>query len=506
LRRALALALTAFSITSALAIAASAKPPAVRSAGDDITVIAVIDSGITPYHWDFLASRMPQNSDDDRRNDVPLHRAPHEWLAGFPAPSSFAGYDSLDLALEEKQPTAQPDALKQKDAKEWAKVETSTPSSVNLYWMPGTKIIGAVDFGDDKIYGGTDSHGTGASSVAVGNIHGSCPECLLVFIDTGGFSQPETEYALEWAESQPWIDAISNSYGHSTVLTDNVYTGSDTEAQRVATERGQTVFFAAHNGHDRSFVVPNNTLLSSQPGPDWIVTVGAVEPRTKGSFTGHGKPADISGVGLGYPSAYNSPTVSGEGNFSGTSNATPVVAGIYGRALYEARLALSGVSRTQSKGVIARGKPIRCAGERRECELGDGVLTADELRTRFFQGALHTEAGMTSLAGVVAAPAVGEDEFINEGHGTYLGLLDGPELLETEIARIVDPMFGRAAALERPEGEREWMIVDSFCRQHLWGSWKGGYYVDGKTDLPGAQPGWPLRSAIETTCPKLPPF
>ena len=492
-------------VTAALLLATGSPVRAARSGpGDDVTVIAVIDSGITPYHWDFSAAKMPQNSDASAGNDLPLDRAPHEWLAGFPSPKRFAGYEPLELTLDdEKDLPYQP--MQVTDRKEWAKVETSTKEAVNYYWMPGTKVIGAIDFGSDGIYGDTDSHGTGASSVAVGNLHGSCPECLLVFIDTGGFSLPETEHALEWAESQPWIDAISNSYGHSTVFTDNVYDGSDTEAQRAATERGQTVFFAAHNGHDRSFFVPNNTLLSSQPGPDWIVTVGAVDPVNHASFTGQGKPADISGVGLSYPSAYGAPTTGGQGDFGGTSNATPVVTGIYGRALYEARLALQGVSRIQSRGVIARGPAIRCGAVRRDCELGDGVLTAAELRTRLFEGAIHTASGMTP-GGVGAVPPLGEDEFLNEGHGTYLGLLDGPKLLLEEIARIVDPMLGRAKTLERPDGEKDWMIVDSFCRQHLWGSWKGGYFVDGKTELPGTSESWPIRSTIETACPKVPPF
>ncbi|HYP22771.1 MAG TPA: S8/S53 family peptidase [Actinomycetota bacterium] len=486
-------------VVLSLAPASAPARPAV-AAGDDVTVIAVIDDGITPYHWDYLASKMLASP------DVPLDRPPHEWLRGFPSPGAFADYEPLDLTLEEKNANESPEALHSKDLEEWDSVEQSTPAKVNYYWIPGTKIIGAVDFGTQKIYGPTNTHGTGASSVAVGNIHGSCPECLLVFLDTGNFNQAQTEAALEWAESQPWIDAVSNSYGHSTVFTDNVYTGSDTEAQKRATVRGQTVFFAAHNGHDRSFFVPNNTLLSSQPGPDWVVTVGAVDPASRGSFTGHGKPADVSGVGLSYPSAYGSSTVGGEGFFSGTSNATPVVTGIYGRALYEARLALRGPSRVQSKGVVARGSAVRCGNARPECELGDGVLTADELRTRLFEGAVHTEAGMTSGAGVVAGPPLGEDEFLNEGHGTYLGLLDGEKTWLEEIARVVGPMLGRAKVLDRPEGEREWMVVDSFCRQHLWGSWTGGYYVEGKTDLPGTSPDWPLRSLIETACPNVPPF
>jgi hypothetical protein len=59
--------------------------------------------------------------------------------------------------------------------------------------------------------------------------------------------------------------------------------------------------------------------------------------------------------------------------------------------------------------------------------------------------------------------------------------------------------------MKRPAGERKWMIVDSFCRQHIWGGWKGGYYVDGKTKLPGPDPNWPVRSLLEGSCPAMMP-
>lgn len=187
--RYLAAAIAAVALAAGLMPAAGAKPPKSHD-GDDVTVIAVIDSGITPYHWDFLAAKMPKSI------DVPLNRPPHEWLRGFPSPSTFSGYDALDLTFETKNDVSY-QQLHAADRDEWQSVKQSTKEDVNYYWIPGTKIIGAVDFGTDQIYGDTDSHGTGASSVAVGNLHGSCAECLLVFIDTGGFNQQQTEAALE---------------------------------------------------------------------------------------------------------------------------------------------------------------------------------------------------------------------------------------------------------------------------------------------------------------------
>lgn len=473
---------------------------------EDATVVAVLDFGFVPYHWDFLASKMPQALDDDRSNDLPLTKPPHKWLSGFPNPSkTFASYESIELTLDGKNAEAPVAGLDAQDAKEWKKVKTSTTKELHYYWMPGTKVIGALEFGPNKIHGTPDDHGTGTTSVSVGNLHGTCPECLLFFIDIN--NQEDAEPAIEWAMDQPWIDAITNSYGFSLASRDRLYSGSDVVAQRKATERGQTVFFSSGNGQDGAFVVPNTTYFSSQEGPDWIVTVGAVSPGTHGSYTGAEKPADIAGIGDAYPAAYGSETVSGHGFFGGTSNATPTIAGTYARALYLARSDLRGPSRIQKNGVIARGGKYKCGRVRRNCELRDGKLTAAELRTRLFEGAVHTEAGFTDPLGTTGAlPPTNEQELMSEGYGSYFAReTSNVKDWLREFERILAPMEGRAKPLKRPEGEGEWMAVDSFCRQHLWGSWKGGAYVEGKTELPGVDPAWPIRSQIEQTCPQLQP-
>ena len=52
------------------------------------------------------------------------------------------------------------------------------------------------------------------------------------------------------------------------------------------------------------------------------------------------------------------------------------------------------------------------------------------------------------------------------------------------------------------------MIVDSWCRQKIWGAWNGGYYLDGKTKLPGSSPAQPGRSAYREACAEMsrPPY
>lgn len=485
------------------------RSAALSSEAGDAVVVAVVDFNFSPYHWDFLASKMPQSKAGRR---LPLHRAPHKWLPGFPNPKkAFSSYNRLSLDLGSRE-ADRPFTTPGGDQPKWQKVKPSTKKKVNYYWLPDTKVIGAVEFGSNRLVGTPNDHGVGVTSVSVGNLHGTCPECLLVFVNIDNGQEAE---ALRWALNQPWIDVVTNSYGHGVAKT---YNGPEVADGLRASRRGQTVFFSAGNGVENAYTAPNSTYHSSEKGVDWFVTVGAVSPGSDnhyeksrtvehGSYFGAGKPVDVAGIGMDYPSAYGAATIGATGNsgFSGTSNAAPTVAGHYARALYKARRALSGASRVQRNGMIARGGGVRCGGKRRSCELGNGTLTAQELRTRLLKGAVHSEAGMTTYAGG-AVPVIGEDEFANEGHGMYRGRETGKKKVwEKEFARIVAPLFGRAKELKRPQGERQWMIVDSYCRQQVWGSWDGGYYKEGKTELPGPDPDYPLRSLLEAGCPAMLP-
>lgn len=532
MRKMLTLAIVGGVVLAATLPGTSTAARTKASGADDVVVMAILDDHLNPYHWDFLASKMPQALDEDGSNDLPLNMPPDKWLPGFPSQRAFNSFGSLELTLEEKDKDApipgDPDGEGMDiDTEEWAKVKASNDREINYAWIPGTKVIGAIDFGpDEPLFGDTLYHGVGTTSVSVGNIHGTCPECLLVFVDYGPTAET-AEAAMKWATSQPWIDVISNSYGHSGVIP-KVYNGTTVGDQKRASERGQTVFFSGGNGSENAMTVPNPTYMSSQKGPDWLITVGGVNAGADNyyddplrgqaehaSYWGAGKPVDVAGVAFDYPAAYRATTVGGTGGrglpgfgsgFSGTSNAAPTVAGHYARALYLSRLALDGPSRTQHNGVIAAGGGFRCGTTRLDCELGDGKLTAAELRTRLLHGAIHTPAGMTTLAHGAQTPPIGEDEFMNEGHGTYFARETGKvgDWLR-EFERIIGPILGRAKTLERPAGEREWMVIDSFCRQTIWGSWKGGYYVEGKTDLPGPDPSYPVRSILEQTCPSMVP-
>ncbi|HVF05570.1 MAG TPA: S8/S53 family peptidase [Frankiaceae bacterium] len=518
---------------------AEAAPVRAPGAGD-ATVIAVLDSGMSPYHWDFLASKMPQHTNRDRSDDLPLTASPDKWLPGFPKPSAFKSYQPLKLSFDQKDDVASMKALHEQDKKQWSAYKPSGPDGVNYYWIPNTKVIGALSFEPEQptgeavatlggagvsdpvlgsvgpyipFYGtGGGEHGMGSASVSTGNIYGTCPECLLVFIQF--WDDASGNRAIDWALKQPWIDAITNSYGFHTagtaVTRDNVYGGASTGLQKAASERGQTVFWSAGNGYENAFTTPNQTLMSAQKGPDWIVTVTGATPNGKSNYTGAGKPADLAGVGEAYPSSYGSTRVTGGQKFSGTSNATPTVAGTYGRALYLARRAMRGNSRLQSGGVIAKGA-FTCGTKRRKCELGDGKLTAAELRTRLLHGALH-RTDSHAPAGDAPQKFASDERYLVEGHGTYLARVaqDDAAWLK-EFDQVRKPLFGLATPMSRPEDERDWFIVDSWCRQKIWGAWKGGYYVEGKTKMPADDSSRPTRTSYRGACtgmqrpPNVPP-
>jgi hypothetical protein len=460
---------------------------------DAAVVVAVIDSQLSPYHWDFLGEQMPQALAGE---PLPLDTSPAEWLPGFRT-EGLASIEPLPITLADDPDEFVP-GLIEGDADLWATFPNSSPAKVDYRWIPGTKVIGALAFNTASFVGDNNQHGTKSASVSVGNLHGTCPECLLVHIRYGGVAGGEQ--AIEWALQQPWIDVITNSYGFSAVMRDRLYSGSDTELSRAASERGQTILFSSGNGQANTFTVPNTTYFSSQEGPDWMVTVGAITPRG-GGYTGSGKPADVSAPGMSYPSM-GGVTVTGTGTFSGTSNATPTTAGLYASALGWARGELGG-GRLQDDGVIARGEPIICAQANPDCELADGQLTAAELRTRLFEGAIRTPQGPN--ASVVDSPlpiTTDEYELATKGHGAYFGRLRSTEQWQTEAARITGPMNGSAEVLERPEGERDWMVVDSYCRQQIWGTWTDGFWAEGDP-LPGIDPIWPLRSGLESSCGEL---
>ncbi|MDQ1437505.1 MAG: serine protease [Acidimicrobiaceae bacterium] len=552
-----------------------ANPASLHLGRQRPTVIAVIEpvgpgyNGFSPYHYDFLGREHPWNTDASSANDLDFQADPGSYLPSYP------GSEPIQLSLPTAGDQDVTGLAAGPDAAAWGRMHmTTSPAAPKLYRFPGTKVVGAINFdsedapGTASIYGENEAHGTKSASVAGGNIHGTCPECLfvLVGIRDSDHTGRSPEAALEWVASQPWIDVVTNSYHQSAredygdpivgkvvpedvrsqipgVPQDGVHPfGRETAISRAAVQSGQTIVWAAGNGLDGAFGVPNFTYPSSQKGADWIVTVGAVSSTAQDQpLDGAGKPVDISSYGHGYPSAGDK-FANGKSAHSGTSNATPVVAGTFAKVIQMGRDLLGDTAGGHKDGVVARGKPVPCRAApatsvmARPCPLGDGVLTRAEVQSIVFDNVLPSSPRTLTATvppapkppAVPTAPAVPATgppangttstpvetpvlyqglsappvaSYASEGHGIVYGHGDASRFV-AEQRRFLDALLGLVTPYQRPPGERTWMTVDSKCRQRLYGTWTEGYYTgtDPAFDPTVDQPALALNAA----CTALP--
>jgi hypothetical protein len=407
-------------------------------------VIAVVDTGINPYHVAY------------RRPEYAVH--PSTYIQGFPADAP-----ALGLSL------GQPDYVTARGADDgpvWSQVDEK-----KLYWIPGTNIVGAYSVAD---YAGTppgglpsrpivddDGHGTGTTSVAAGAgasslfaPFGSNPEALIVILEGLG------DEGVKWASEQPWIDFISGSYGDPASIPCNdqvddmgVWCGREYRYTAPFVLRdSRTACFSAGNGLTRTGVLADRySSLRPTSGPSWVITVGAVSPRNEQDYGWHSVPVDISSYGLHWPAADPFSTA-GEQSFGGTSNATPVTCGVFSRALLEARKRLGdaaeGIHTTpDGETVAAVGPPNRAGGL-----LGDGVLTRPELERAVFTtaepGAFDPNAWTYDPIVVPTTPVY----YTQQGYGNAN---------VASAFRAVDVITGAAAMPARADVDAWIALVDS---------------------------------------------
>lgn len=498
------------------------------------TVIAIIEpvgpgtalegNGFSPYYEDFLGSKQPWNADTNPLNNIDFDSSPKNYLPDYPEAT----------ALPIHYPQSSEDnvnTLSAKDALLWSSVKASTAEQPNVYWFPGTKVVAAAKFGDSSYLrqattAAEPAHATKSASVSGGNINGTCPECLLVFVGYDG-KQGRID-ALKWVAAQPWIDVVNNSYHESVVFHDGIYLGGQEAAiSRSAVEAGQMVFWGAGNGWANTLGdVPNITYGSSQSGPDWGITVGGVTVYDDQNVRGAGRPADIASYVDDYPSV-GGVTAGGKSTFGGTSNAGPVAAGTFARVIQLGRDLLGATTSGHRDGVVATGEARPCPTSGAPCPLGDGELRRDEVEAIVFGNVLPSPTRQRSevtAPSLPAAPAVGAGvpggdaigpgvntapaqtqpaiaSYIDQGHGIIYGRKDASRFV-AEQRRLSDALRGAFRPFVRPPGEQTWMKVDSKCRKQLWGQWNGGYYqgVDPVFDVKIDGP----AMAVDAWCSLLP--
>jgi hypothetical protein len=350
-------------------------------------VIAMIDTGINPYHEVF-------RDDSDR-----AYEHPSTYIDGFPedAPALELTFnaDSYEEALAA-------------DCALWQSVKRG-----ELYWFPGTKIIGGISFnyaavtcGEQGLAGETHildngGHGTMvASRAAAANTAdwGACPSCRLVAIEytgsvdllgPGGSEDAPVEAISFAADHRDWIDVQSNSWGPIVPVYDPTSAGGllgSNPGFIRAVERvsaAQPAFWASGNGAAfRGGVAGHPTFLNPSATPSAIM-VGGHDSGYVNVWPGF-PPHLVSDSCDAWAANAGSYDAVGDDVGGGTSGATPFVAGNAAELIAQARGLLGDTSTGQTADdVFATGD----AGAITEGPLADGVLDRDE-----WQRLLYTTA------------------------------------------------------------------------------------------------------------------
>lgn len=361
--------------SAALFLAGSVAAPlrgASGAEGDPTAVVALIDTGINPYHVVFR--------DDSMR----ARRHPSTYIPGFPKDAR-----ALHISLHEKDY----ETAVRKDCKLWQSVERG-----KLYWFPGTKIVGGITFesGDIICESAMNSnghiidgfgHGTMVASRAAANGYGACPECRIVAV------QGLTD-GVEWAaNNSEWIDAQSNSWGPILPLwapaDDGLILFNHPQFVRTveAAARKHLSFWASGNGvATRGGVLGHPTIVDPRMTPS-IVMVGGHDSGYINTWPDF-PPHVVADSCDSWAAPRHRINGSREDLGSGTSAASPWAAGAAARMLLEARRLLGDSNTGITKGVAARGNAEIAGGP-----LADGRFTLEEWKEVLFKTATSRPRG-----------------------------------------------------------------------------------------------------------------
>lgn len=419
-----------------------------------LATVAIIDTGINPYHLVF------------RDTSPRAYQHPSTYIEGFPKDA-----EALRISLNENDYLT---AL-YKDCDLWNSVERG-----KLYWFPGTKIVGAITFdeirteldcADRQLPAGrildAGGHGTMTASRAVASGYGACPDCRVIAVQ--GF----TTASVQWAgDNSDWIDIQSNSWGPilpawSPAPGNNII--NDPEFVRTVEDTAQRhlSFWASGNGAaTRGGVLGHPTLIDPRMTPS-IVMVGGHDSGYVNLWPDF--PPHVVSDSCNSWAAYHTETEkSAEDVGGGTSGASPFAAGGAARILMEARRLLGDDGSGVDEGVIAEGRAPSSKGP-----LADGELTLEELKDLVFKTATERPTAQREdgpvcdpISGLVissATPVKWEDvpeeypEYIHIGYGA----VDRPS-----VQRAFRVLAGKQKMPDRAETDA-YFELDSGVRSEL---------------------------------------
>jgi hypothetical protein len=336
-----------------------------KSAARPLGIVALIDSGINPYSVAF------------RDRSALARRHPSTYIRGYPKDA-----EALRLTLD-----APYEEAVEKDAAVWAAVRRGI-----LYWIPGTRIVGAISFGSGgtcsrdappPVNGGGDcsehvilddhGHGTMTSSRAAGSPRSLAPDARIVMIEGLG------EQGVRWAADAGWIDVQSNSWLNLVPPPANSST-----PEAFAHAAGKMVTIAA-SGNGTAYLMgaaptPTYTLSTAPPG---VILVGGHDNGKMTLWSGS-PPHVVADAYSGFTAIRDTTKKMRPAPIACcTSAAAPYAAGGAIAIIQEARAILGDRTSGVSKGVIARGRK----GVVKEGPLADGEFTLEEFSDLYFHTA-----------------------------------------------------------------------------------------------------------------------
>lgn len=340
-----------------------------------MTVVAHIDTGVNPYNKNFRD-----------RTDL-AYKHPSTYIPGFPK-------DAQALKLHLDMPY---DKAIKADEDVWKSVRRG-----ELYWIPGTKIIGAVSFGaggascpivdfptvvatndgtcTEHVILDDAGHGSMTASRSTGNFTSLAPDARLVTIEGLGAN------SVKWAADQGWIDVQTNSWIN---LVPPPVPSTTTDAFAEAAQKMVTM---AASGNGTAFVTgfaPTPTYLLSTAPPGVILVGGHDNGKT--TLWAGAPPHVVADAYAGPTAIFDSSTeVRPDPISCCTSAASPYAASGAAALIEESRRILGDRSVGIHDGVIAEGP----CGRVKEGPLADGDFTLDEFKDLFFHTAQpHPEEG-----------------------------------------------------------------------------------------------------------------
>jgi hypothetical protein len=370
--------LKAVSAVAGLALLAGAalvpRAAAARAPQAPQAVVALIDTGVNPYSPAF------------RDTSALARRHPSTYLPGYPK-EAIALKLTLDVPYEEAF---------ERDESIWKSIQPN-----KLYWVPGTRIVGAISLGA----GGTscpspvqvppvaayvqedcpehrilDDHGHGSmtASRAAGAPGSLAPGARIVAIEGLGAR------SVEWAADQGWIDVQSNSW---LSLVPPPLPSAVTEAFSEAAARMLTLAASGNGTAYLAGVAPTPTYLLST-APPGVVLVGGHDNGKMTLWSG-APPHVVADAYAGMTAIARSVEAMRPDPIACcTSAASPYAAGGAVALIAEARRLLRSSSTGVRDGVVACGRP----GAVPSGPLEDGTFTLAELEDLF----LHTAEALPS--------------------------------------------------------------------------------------------------------------